>query len=98
MAETGTSKGKSRPARAPAVGGVYRVDSVKVWPFKFAPNLTSMVPLLQDVADSLGITNLPDSVAAALASDVEYRLHQVIEVRIFISSSRISQDTILRHV
>lgn len=61
MAETNNSKGKSRPARAPVVGGVYRVDSVK------------------DVADSLGITNLPDSVAAALASDVEYRLHQVIE-------------------
>ncbi|KAL5632606.1 hypothetical protein ACGC1H_005526 [Rhizoctonia solani] len=34
---------------------------------------------VKDVADSLGITNLPDSVAAALASDVEYRLHQVIE-------------------
>ncbi|KAB5595903.1 Transcription initiation factor TFIID subunit 6 [Ceratobasidium theobromae] len=34
---------------------------------------------IKDVADSLGITNLLDSVAAALASDVEYRLHQVIE-------------------
>ncbi|CEL62562.1 Transcription initiation factor TFIID subunit 6 OS=Schizosaccharomyces pombe (strain 972 / ATCC 24843) GN=taf6 PE=1 SV=1 [Rhizoctonia solani AG-1 IB] len=34
---------------------------------------------VKDVADSLGITNLPDNVAAALASDVEYRLHQVIE-------------------
>ncbi|KAF8713145.1 TATA box binding protein associated factor, partial [Rhizoctonia solani] len=35
---------------------------------------------VKDVADSLGIANLPDSVAAALASDVEYRLHQVVEV------------------
>lgn len=33
----------------------------------------------KDVAESLGITNLPDPVASALASDVEYRVHQVIE-------------------
>ncbi|KAF8333466.1 TATA box binding protein associated factor-domain-containing protein [Cantharellus anzutake] len=32
-----------------------------------------------DVADSLGITNLSDTVANALASDVEYRLHQIIQ-------------------
>ncbi|KAG8745857.1 hypothetical protein FRC10_006884 [Ceratobasidium sp. 414] len=62
MTEATTSKGKSRPSRAPVAGGIYKTDSIK------------------DVADSLGITNLPDSVAAALASDVEYRLHQVIEV------------------
>ncbi|KAG9099022.1 hypothetical protein FS749_002310 [Ceratobasidium sp. UAMH 11750] len=61
MTEAATSKGKSRPSRAPVAGGIYKADSIK------------------DVADSLGITNLPDSVAAALASDVEYRLHQVIE-------------------
>jgi hypothetical protein len=35
----------------------------------------------QDVAESLGIPNLPENVASALASDVEYRLNQVIEVR-----------------
>ncbi|KAG8214404.1 TATA box binding protein associated factor-domain-containing protein [Butyriboletus roseoflavus] len=34
---------------------------------------------VKDVAESLGITNLPDAVASALASDVEYRIHQVIE-------------------
>ncbi|KAN0114356.1 TATA box binding protein associated factor (TAF) domain containing protein [Russula decolorans] len=34
---------------------------------------------VKDVAESLGITNLPDPVASALASDVEYRVHQVIE-------------------
>ncbi|KIY51530.1 TAF-domain-containing protein [Fistulina hepatica ATCC 64428] len=34
---------------------------------------------IKDVADSLGISSLPDSIASALASDVEYRLHQVIE-------------------
>ncbi|KAI0293657.1 transcription initiation factor TFIID complex subunit [Multifurca ochricompacta] len=34
---------------------------------------------VKDVAESLGITNLPEAVASALASDVEYRVHQVIE-------------------
>jgi len=34
---------------------------------------------VKDVAESLGITSLPDTVASALASDVEYRIHQVIE-------------------
>ncbi|GJJ15644.1 hypothetical protein Clacol_009922 [Clathrus columnatus] len=34
---------------------------------------------VKDVADSLGITNLSDDVASALASDVEYRMHQVVE-------------------
>ncbi|KAH7885519.1 transcription initiation factor TFIID complex 60 kDa subunit [Phlebopus sp. FC_14] len=34
---------------------------------------------VKDVAESLGITNLPDAVASALASDVEYRIQQVIE-------------------
>lgn len=33
------------------------------------------------MAESLGITSLPDAVASALASDVEYRIHQVIEAR-----------------
>lgn len=33
----------------------------------------------QDVAESVGIGSLPDEVASALAGDVEYRLHQVIE-------------------
>lgn len=35
----------------------------------------------KDVAESLGMTNISDSVASNLASDVEYRLNQVIEVR-----------------
>jgi hypothetical protein len=35
----------------------------------------------QDVAESLGITNLSETVISALASDVEYRIHQVVEVR-----------------
>jgi hypothetical protein len=35
--------------------------------------------LTQDVAEFLNI-NISDSVAVALASDVEYRIHQVVEV------------------
>ncbi|KAI0265307.1 TATA box binding protein associated factor-domain-containing protein [Gloeopeniophorella convolvens] len=34
---------------------------------------------VKDVAESLAIANLPEAVASALASDVEYRIHQVIE-------------------
>ena len=36
---------------------------------------------VQDVAESLNISNLPDAVTSALASDVEYRIQQVVEVR-----------------
>lgn len=34
---------------------------------------------VQDVAQSLGLTSLSDDVATALAGDVEYRLHDIIE-------------------
>ncbi|KAI0819245.1 transcription initiation factor TFIID complex subunit [Trametes gibbosa] len=34
---------------------------------------------VRDVAESLNITNLPDVVSSALASDVEYRICQVVE-------------------
>lgn len=34
---------------------------------------------IKDVAESIGITALSDTVASALASDVEYRIHQVVE-------------------
>ncbi|PCH39838.1 TAF-domain-containing protein [Wolfiporia cocos MD-104 SS10] len=34
---------------------------------------------IRDVADSLNINSLSDTVASALASDVEYRIHQVVE-------------------
>ncbi|KAF7321660.1 Transcription initiation factor TFIID complex 60 kDa subunit [Mycena kentingensis (nom. inval.)] len=34
---------------------------------------------IKDVADSLNLPHISDNVAAALASDVEYRIHQVIE-------------------
>ncbi|KAG9007600.1 hypothetical protein FRB94_013618 [Tulasnella sp. JGI-2019a] len=34
---------------------------------------------IRDVAESLGISALPEGVASMLASDVEYRLHQIID-------------------
>ncbi|EJC98929.1 TAF-domain-containing protein [Fomitiporia mediterranea MF3/22] len=34
---------------------------------------------IKDVAESFGISNLSEAIASALASDVEYRMHQVIE-------------------
>ncbi|KAJ7497412.1 transcription initiation factor TFIID complex 60 kDa subunit [Mycena latifolia] len=34
---------------------------------------------IKDVADSLNLPHISDAVASALASDVEYRIHQVIE-------------------
>ncbi|KIJ17600.1 hypothetical protein PAXINDRAFT_167609 [Paxillus involutus ATCC 200175] len=37
------------------------------------------VDSVKDIAEFLGITSLPDAVASTLASDVEYRIHQVIE-------------------
>ncbi|KAL8286162.1 hypothetical protein RQP46_004650 [Phenoliferia psychrophenolica] len=44
---------------------------------------------MQDVAESVGIANLPDEVAIALAGDVEYRLWEIIEESIkFMRHSR----------
>ncbi|BGP13896.1 hypothetical protein JCM10213_002536 [Rhodosporidiobolus nylandii] len=44
---------------------------------------------VKDVAESVGIANLPDEVAAALAGDVEYRLWELIEESIkFMRHSR----------
>ncbi|TBU59054.1 TAF-domain-containing protein [Dichomitus squalens] len=37
------------------------------------------VDSVRDVAESLNLPNLPDAVASALASDVEYRIQQVVE-------------------
>jgi transcription initiation factor TFIID subunit 6 len=34
---------------------------------------------IHDIADSLSITNLNDTIASSLASDLEYRLHQIID-------------------
>jgi transcription initiation factor TFIID subunit 6 len=45
--------------------------------------------IIQDVAESLGLTNLSDVIASALASDVEYRIQQVIEVLITFGTKRV---------
>ncbi|KAH9949792.1 transcription initiation factor TFIID complex subunit [Amylocystis lapponica] len=37
------------------------------------------VDTIRDIAESLNITNLSETIASSLASDVEYRIHQVIE-------------------
>lgn len=76
-------------ARQPAtVSGVWRPDSVKVRLSSSLPPeartgpadpLTHSLRAEQDVAESLGIANLPDDVARALAGDVEYRLWDIIE-------------------
>ncbi|EJD50470.1 TAF-domain-containing protein [Auricularia subglabra TFB-10046 SS5] len=34
---------------------------------------------IRDIAEAMGISTLPDGVASALASDVEYRIHQIVE-------------------
>lgn len=76
------------------VSGVWKKDSVKVRPHLLAILITwrgrpdpycdnsRLIRCIQDVAESVGIANLPDDVAGALAGDVEYRLWEIIEVRI----------------
>ncbi|KZV88778.1 TAF-domain-containing protein [Exidia glandulosa HHB12029] len=34
---------------------------------------------IRDIAEGMGISTLPEGVASALASDVEYRIHQIVE-------------------
>lgn len=70
---------KQKPAKTSgSSSGLYKADSVKVGCPFFSNHF--LLTGSQDVAEALGITNLPDPVASALASDVEYRIHQVIEV------------------
>jgi TATA box binding protein associated factor (TAF) len=76
-----TMSAKQKPAKISGSStGLYKADSVKVCKLSFSTRFFLSNPP-KDVAESLGITNLPDTVASALASDVEYRIHQVIEVR-----------------
>lgn len=35
---------------------------------------------IKTISESLGIANLKDDVAAALAQDVEYRIHEIVQV------------------
>lgn len=59
--------------------GVWKTDSIRVCTAAYS-GFTQSSPTSKDVAESLGIVNLQDDVAQALAGDVEYRLWEVIEV------------------
>jgi len=49
----------------------------------------------KDIAETLNIV-LPDNVASSLASDVEYRLNQVIEVRLILSHLNLLNANFIR--
>ena len=71
------SKPKVRAVQG-AQTGVYKPEAIKVFSLSILFNsIYQLHP--QDIADTFPIT-IPDPVASALASDVEYRIHQVIEV------------------
>jgi len=61
--------------------GIYKPDSIKVYLILILIELCFLTKISKDVAESLGINNLSEDVASALAGDVEYRIHQVVEVR-----------------
>jgi transcription initiation factor TFIID subunit 6 len=46
---------------------------------KYSHTLWSPSDTVKDVAETLGIANLPDEVAKTLAMDIEYRIHEVVE-------------------
>lgn len=46
---------------------------------KYSHTLWSPSDTVKDVAETLGISNLPDEVAKTLAMDIEYRIHEVVE-------------------
>ncbi|KAK9454248.1 hypothetical protein V1511DRAFT_503193 [Dipodascopsis uninucleata] len=48
-------------------------------PMKFSYTLWSPSDTVKDVAESLGIVNLPDEVAKSLAMDIEYRINELLE-------------------
>lgn len=48
----------------------------------FGPNIPASVypkDSVKDVAESLGITNLRDNIAMALATDIEYRIRDIVQ-------------------
>lgn len=46
---------------------------------KYSHTLWSPSDTVKDVAEVLGIQNLPDEVAKTLAMDIEYRIHEIVE-------------------
>jgi transcription initiation factor TFIID subunit 6 len=61
--------------------GVYKADAIKVRNTELSRQIT--YHRTKDIAESLNLT-LSDTVASSLASDVEHRINQVIEVRSFL--------------
>jgi len=75
--QTGAVKPKARSGVSTQTG-VYKVDSIKVSQVIIRANFL-LTTYAKDIAESLNIT-IPDPVASSLASDVEYRINQLIEV------------------
>jgi transcription initiation factor TFIID subunit 6 len=48
-------------------------------PMKYSYTLWSPSDTVRDVAESLGIVNLPEDVGKALAMDIEYRINELLE-------------------
>jgi transcription initiation factor TFIID subunit 6 len=79
------------------VSGVWKKDSVRVSSSRSSQFLYTAQPhpiLVQDVAETIGIANLSEEVAGALAGDVEYRLWELIEVSS--STLPLSLETLVR--
>lgn len=76
--QTNNGKQKVRSNNGTQVG-VYKVDSIKVGYYVY-PSWVKELRNTQDIAESLNIA-ISDNVASSLASDVEYRINQVIEVK-----------------
>jgi len=68
------------PGKRQATGSSY--SSVNSSANSFGPSIpTSVYPKdsIKDVAESLGIMNLRDNIAMALATDVEYRIRDIVQ-------------------
>lgn len=78
------SKQKARASPA-QLTGLYKADSIRVCLITCGKIISRI--FRQDVAESLNIVGLSDDVASSLASDVEYRIHQVVEVRMLTALS-----------
>jgi transcription initiation factor TFIID subunit 6 len=72
------SKPKARPSPT-SVSGLIKPDVIRVRA-RIRNACDHRLTRSQDVADSLGIPAVSEVVSSALASDVEYRIHQVVDV------------------
>ncbi|KAN0061194.1 histone H4-like TAF Taf6, SAGA complex subunit [Thecaphora frezii] len=84
----GLANGASASATATAVAagssgastlGLSASSSTLGLPLSGVPTSVYPTDTIRDVAESLGITSLKDSIAAALAADVEYRVREIVQ-------------------